>query len=75
MLRFVGFKCTTVLLPDEARGVELKSKFPHTEAYADSDGLRLLARNRFSVIWTCGIKQSHSFAGNLVSHKHKPVIK
>ena len=56
-------------------GVPLKSDFPFRDAYANSKGFLLGDLMKMRVIWAWGIIQSHSFAVNLVSQIHNPVIK
>ena len=56
-------------------GVELKSKFPLSAAYADSDGLCLDERNKLIVMLHCGRSWSHFLDGNLGSHVYNPAIR
>ena len=41
----------------------------------DNDGCLREERSKLSVSEHCGIKRSHSFSGNLVSHRHNNAIR
>ena len=71
----VDFSWTTTCVPGGAIGVALKSKFPSSAAYADSDGFRRADRSRLIVILHFGSNLSHSLEGNLGSQVYKPAMK
>ena len=56
-------------------GVALKSKFPLSSVYADSDVLGLDERNKLMFMLYCGRSWSNSLDENLGSHVYNPAIR
>ena len=63
-----------VLVHGGAMGVLLKSKFPSSDSYVDSDGFCLAGLNKSNVILHWGRSQSHSLDGNFESQVYNPAI-
>ena len=63
-----------VLVPGGAMGVLLKSKFPNSDAYADSDGLHLDDLNTFNVMLHWGRSRYYSLDGSCGSQVYNPAM-
>ena len=74
-LQFDSLRCTKTLVPGGDNLVELKSKLPNMDTYPECNGFLREERNKFSVRVVCGMIQSQSLIGDLVSQLYKPDIK
>ena len=72
---FCDLVCSNTLVPDGASGVALKSKLLMNAAYAERKRFLLDDFKRFKFSCACGIRQSHSLAGNRVLQRHNPVMR
>ena len=65
----------TALHPGGARGNQFQSYEPWTASYADIDGSTHEGHNRFNVVLTWGVRQSHSWRGKSLSVVARALIK
>ena len=72
---FCGLACSSTLVPVGASRVALKSKLPINAAYAERYRFLLDDLKRFTFSCACGIRRSHSLAGNRVSQRNNPVMR